>query len=81
MTVEFTIDGLSPRQMVLADIIWAFEDFADVQKFIRTLPTQALRDEAYSITEVMKMAALEQCYEGIREPFDAKALLDKISKR
>lgn len=81
MTVEFTIDGLSPRQMVLADIIWAFEDFADVQKFIRTLPTQALRDEAYSITEVMKMAALEQCYEGICEPFDAKALLDKIAKR
>jgi hypothetical protein len=29
----------------------------------------------------MKMAAIEQCYEGIAEPFDAKAVLDKISKR
>ena len=81
MTVEFTLEKLTPRQMVLADIIWAFEDFADVKKFIRTLPTGELRDEAYSLTELMKMAALEQCYEGITEPFDAKKLLDKISKR
>ena len=81
MSVEFTLEKLTPRQMVLADIIWAFEDFADVKKFIKTLPTGELRDEAYSITELMKMAAIEQCYEGITEPFDAKALLDKISKR
>lgn len=81
MTVEFTIDGLTPRQTVLADIIWAFPDFSGVQKFIKTLPTGELRDEAYSLVELMKMAAIEQCYEGITEPFDAKALLDKISKR
>lgn len=81
MTVEFTIEGLTPRQTVLADIIWAFEDFADVKKFIKTLPTRALQDEANSLVELMKMAAIEQCYEGIQEPFDARALLDKISKR
>jgi hypothetical protein len=81
MTVEFTIDGLNAQQQVLADIIWAFEDFSGVQKFIKTLPTGALRDEAYSIVELMKMAAVEQCYEGIAEPFDAQALLAKISKR
>jgi len=45
------------------------------------LPTVELRAEARSITELMKMAAIEQCYEGITEPFDAKTLLDKISKR
>ena len=81
MSVEFTLEKLTPRQMVLADIIWAFEDFTDVQKFIKTLPTGELRDEAYSIVELIKMAAIEQCYDGITEPFDAKALLDKISKR
>ncbi len=79
--VEFTLEKLTPRQMVLADIIWAFEDFADVQKFIKTLPTVELRAEARSITELMKMAAIEQCYEGIAEPFDARAVIDKISKR
>jgi hypothetical protein len=81
MSVEFTIEGLNERQRCLADIIWACKDFADVQKFIKTLPTHALRDEAYSIVELMKMAAIEQCYEDIEEPFDAKAVLDKISKR
>ena len=81
MSVEFTIEGLNERQRCLADIIWACKDFAGVQKFIKTLPTHALRDEAYSIVELMKMAAIEQCYEDIEEPFDAKALLDKISKR
>jgi len=29
----------------------------------------------------MKMAAIEQCYDGIVEPLAAKALLDKISKQ
>ena len=81
MSVEFTLEKLTPRQMVLADIIWACKDFTDVQKFIKTLPTGELRDEAYSIVELIKMAAIEQCYDGITEPFDAKALLDKISKR
>lgn len=81
MAVEFTLEKLTPRQFVLADIIWAFPDFSGVQKFIKTLPTGELRDEAYSLVELMKMAAIEQCYEGITEPFDAKALLDKISKR
>ena len=79
--IEFTIEGLTPRQMILADIIWACEDKPEVDRFIKSLPTQAFRNEAKSIVDLMKMAAVEQCYDGIREPFDAKALLDKISKR
>ena len=79
--IEFTIDGLTPRQMILADIIWACEDKPEVDRFIKSLPTQAFRNEAKSIVDLMKMAAVEQCYDGIREPFDARALLDKISKR
>lgn len=81
MTVEFTIDGLNDRQKFLADIIWACRDFADVQKFIRTLPTPALRDEAYSIVELMKMAALEQCYDGISPMDAAEDILKKIRRK
>ena len=81
MTVEFTLDGLTPRQMVLADIIWACEEMSDILKFIKTLPTVAMQQEARSIVDLMKMAAVEQCYEDIAEPFDAKALLAKISIR
>jgi len=79
--IEFTIDGLTPRQMILADIIWACEDKPEVDRFIKSLPTQAFRNEAKSIVDLMKMAAVEQCYDGLTEPFDARALLDKISKR
>ena len=79
--IEFTLEGLTPRQMILADIIWACEDKPEVDRFIKSLPTQAFRNEAKSIVDLMKMAAVEQCYDGLREPFDARALLDKISKR
>ena len=79
--IEFTLEGLTHRQMVLADIIWACEDKPEVDRFIKALPTQAFRNEAKSIVDLMKMAAVEQCYDGLREPFDARALLDKISKR
>ena len=79
--IEFTLEGLTPRQMILADIIWACEDKPEVDRFIKALPTQAFRNEAKSIVDLMKMAAVEQCYDGINEPFDAKALIDKISKR
>ena len=81
MSVEFTLEGLTPRQMVLADIIWACEEMADILKFIKTLPTVAMQQEARSIVDLMKMAAVEQCYEDIAEPFDAKALLAKLSIR
>ena len=39
MSVEFTLEGLTPRQMILADIIWACEDKPEVDRFIKALPT------------------------------------------
>ena len=76
--IEFTIEGLNERQRHLADIIWACDTQADVQKFIKTLPTYALRDEANSIVELMKMAAVEQCYDGIGELIEAKDVLNQF---
>ena len=81
MSVEFTLEGLTPRQMVLADIIWACEDKPEVDRFIKALPTVAMQQEARSIVDLMKMAAVEQCYEDIAEPMDVKTLLAKISIR
>ena len=81
MTVEFTVDGMNPRQQFLADIIWACDTLDEVQRFIRNLPTQAMRREAQVVAELIKMAAIEQCYDGIAEPMDVKALLAKISIR
>jgi hypothetical protein len=45
------------------------------------LPTAELRNEAQSIKDLMMMAAVEQLYDGISDNPDAKAVIDKISKR
>ena len=78
---DIVLHGLTPRQHILADIIWACEDKPEVDRFINALPTQAFRNEAKSIVDLMKMAAVEQCYDGIAEPMDVKTLLAKISIR
>lgn len=75
---EITIDGLNDRQRVLADIIWAFDDRKDIDRFIKTLPTQELRNEANGIVELMIMASIEQLYDGIADNNETKSLLNKI---
>ena len=63
MSVEFTLEGLTPKQMALADIMWGLEEFDAVEAFIRTLPNRE-QTECRSIIELMKMAIAEQCYDG-----------------
>ena len=81
MSVEFTIEGLNAQQRFLADIIWACNNKSDVEKFIAALPTKALRNEAKSIVDLMILAVVEQCYDGINPDMDAaKQLINKVSK-
>ena len=49
---DIVIHGLTPRQHILADIIWACEDKPEVDRFIKALPTQAFRNEAKSIVDL-----------------------------
>jgi hypothetical protein len=82
MSVEFTIEGLNAQQRVLADIIWACEDKVNVDKFIKSLPTRALRQEAQSIVDLMVMAVVEQCYDGINPDMDeAEKVLRKYNTK
>ena len=82
MSVEFTIEGLNAQQRVLADIIWACEDKVNVDKFIKALPTRALRQEAQSIVDLMVMAVVEQCYDGINPDMDeAEKVLRKYNTK
>jgi hypothetical protein len=78
--MEITIDGLTAKQKVLADIIWQFDDFVDVKRFMDTLPVIERR-ECEAIVELMKMATLEQLYDGIKDNHEANMVIDKISKR
>ena len=79
--IDIELHGLTARQHTIADILWAFEDGKDADRFIRCLPTAELRNEAQSIKDLMLMAAVEQLYDGISDNPDAKMVIDKIAKR
>ena len=82
MSVEFTIEGLNARQRFLADIIWACDTKDRVDAFVRGLPTRELRNEARSIVDLMVMAVVEQCYDGINADMDqAQSVLRKYNKK
>jgi len=79
--MEITIQGLNARQQILADMIWACETRTQINALIRNLPTQDLKDEAESIVEMMIMATIEQCYDGISDMPESRRVLDKIARR
>ena len=53
------ITGLSKRQKVLADILWAFDEWSQVERFMNTLPKRD-RIDCEGIVELMRMALVEE---------------------
>lgn len=79
--IDIELHGLTSRQHTIADILWAYEDGKDADRFIRGLPTAELRNEAQAIKDLMLMAAVEQLYDGISDNPEANKVIDKIRKR
>jgi hypothetical protein len=77
--VEFELNGLNKRQQILAEIMWQFEEYEQVEAFIATLPDREAC-ECQTIIEMMRMAVVEQCYDGIQNLDAANSVLDKIRK-
>jgi hypothetical protein len=77
--VEFELNGLNARQQVLADIMWQLEEYEQVEAFIATLPDREAC-ECQTIIEMMRMAVVEQCYEGIQNLDAAAELIRKVRK-
>jgi hypothetical protein len=77
--VEIKLDGLNKRQRVLADIMWAIEEWDDVEKFIATLP-QRERIECEGIVEMMKMELVEgyRTGMGLDNTQEANVVIDKF---
>jgi len=78
---EIKLDGLNQRQRVLADIMWAIEDWSDVERFIATLPKRE-RIECEGIVEMMRMELVESYRQGmnVETTVEASKLIDKIRK-
>jgi hypothetical protein len=70
------IQGLSTKQMALADIMWAISSKEGVDAFIATLP-KAERRECELVKEMLVLAFLDD----IVNTQEADMVIDKILKR
>jgi hypothetical protein len=81
MTVEIKLEGLNARQKFLADIMWAIEEWEEVERFMATLPKRE-RIECEGIVELMKLELVESYRKGmgIENTQEALMVIDKIRK-
>lgn len=72
-----SIDGLTPRQRQLMDLLWNCPDIEQITAFINALPTVRDKYDARSLVLIATWAALEQELGFSREVKDAaKAAID-----
>lgn len=76
MTIE--IDGLTERQAALATIIWDCEHKEQVVALVQNLPTQALKDDAQLVLDLMVLAVVDHGLED-EEP-DLEQAQEFLSK-
>jgi hypothetical protein len=57
---DITIEGLSPSQMKIADVLWKLDDQAQIDTFISKIPTRRGRIEARVVQNMMVAAVLDQ---------------------
>jgi hypothetical protein len=68
--MDIELHGLTPKQMALADIMWAIESREGVLSFISTLPKADQRD-CYTIIELLQLAFADE----ITDTTEAQELL------
>ena len=58
--MNITIEGLTPSQRVLADVIWHMDSMASVNGFIQSLRPESLQRDAIVAREMIIAAAVDQ---------------------
>jgi hypothetical protein len=66
-----TISGLTTRQKTIMDLLWTCKDLAQVQTFIKALPTVADQYDALSLVAIATQESLEE--EGVIDQFKEQA--------
>ena len=70
------IQGLSPKQMALADIMWAISSKEGVDAFLATLP-RAEQRECEVVKQMILLAFIDQCDDTLDAERVIKQLIDK----
>lgn len=78
--MEIVIEGLNKQQAVLADMIWACKTKKQIDALIASLPTKKMKADAENIVQLMIMATIEQCYDGLGSLDEANMLIDKVKR-
>lgn len=73
--MALAIEGLTQRQQVLADILWACDSMLEVEKFISGLPTYQLKQEATTLVNLMILQTRDTVTGNMTE---ANRILDRI---
>lgn len=73
------LEGLTPLQVEIAEVLWSLGTSHECQLWLSTLP-QYMRDEALVVMQLMLLAAVDEEVESMEYYPDAEAIIDKIRK-
>ena len=74
------LEGLTDRQMMIADTLWSLHSSADCQAWLSTLPGP-LRDEALLVMELMLIASVDDVVDEMDFYPDAEDIISNIMKK
>ena len=72
------IRGLSQRQRVLADILWACDSIPEVELFIAGLPTSELKQEASTLVNLMIVQSQDRAVDASDDMTQANEIINRI---
>lgn len=64
---DITIEGLSPTQMEIADVLWKLDTLEQIDQWIAKIPTRRGRIEARVVQNMMVAAVLDQQDSDVEE--------------
>lgn len=64
---DITIEGLTPSQIAIADILWKFDTLEQIDHWISKIPTRRGRIEARFVQNMIVAAVLDQTDPDLEE--------------
>lgn len=77
MSKDLVLEGLSPLQIEIANVLWQIETEAEIDSFILTLPKRYI-PEALAVKELMVAACIDQALEDNGDLDLAKEVLERF---
>lgn len=77
MSKDLVLEGLSPLQIEIANVLWQIDTEAEIDSFIQTLPKRYI-PEAIAVKELMVAACIDQAVEDNPNLDLAKEVLERF---